>query len=93
KQLSEEDVENMRVVVRLKIEQHSGLKEDLLATGNDVIIENCTKRGKRGSNLFWGAVLEDGEWLGKNVLGNIWMELREEIKAERAKTLGIDPTK
>jgi ribA/ribD-fused uncharacterized protein len=79
-QLSEQDVENMRLMLKLKVEQHPELKEQLLATGEDLIVEDCTRRGRRGSNLFWGAVLEDGEWEGKNILGKLWMELRTKLR-------------
>ena len=32
------------------------------------------------SGTFWGAVLKDGEWMGENLLGKLWMKLREELK-------------
>lgn len=78
-QLSEKDVANMKMCVRLKLEQHPQLKEELLNTNKRLIVEDVTNRGNKGSNLFWGAMLVDGEWDGKNVLGNIWMEMREEL--------------
>jgi predicted NAD-dependent protein-ADP-ribosyltransferase YbiA (DUF1768 family) len=80
KQLSEKDVSNMETCVRLKLEQHPNLMEELLNTGDLPIYEDVTKRGNRGSNLFWGAMLVDGVWQGQNVLGNIWMKLRQEIR-------------
>ncbi len=49
----------MKVCLKLKLEQHPELRDRLLATGDDEIIEDCSKR-KRGSGLFWGAALEDG---------------------------------
>jgi len=78
--LSAADVENMKECLRLKLEHHPELCDRLLATGDAEIIEDCTKR-KRGSALFWGAALEDGVWKGSNVLGNLWMELRQELRA------------
>jgi len=78
-QLSEKDVANMRMCVKLKVEQHPTLGVELLSTGNAIIIEDVTNRGDKGSNLFWGAMLVDGEWVGRNVLGNIWMDLRKEM--------------
>lgn len=80
KQLSEQDVENMKLCVKLKIEQHPHLKKELLETGELPIYEDVTKRGDRGSNLFWGAMLINDEWVGQNVLGNIWMDVRNELK-------------
>lgn len=43
------------------------------------IVEDCTKR-QRGSGLFWGAALIDGKWQSQNWLGQLWMELREELE-------------
>ena len=79
--LSEEDVENMRVVLRLKVAQHPEVRELLLSTGNRLIVEDCTRR-QRGSGPFWGSALqESGEWQGTNTLGVLWMELRSELTA------------
>jgi ribA/ribD-fused uncharacterized protein len=76
--LSEADLNNMRLCLKLKIEQHPELVEALLKTGEAFIVEDCTKR-QRGSGLFWGAALIDGKWQGENWLGRLWMELREAI--------------
>ena len=75
---SEEDLNNMRVVLRLKIEQHPELATELLATGEEKIVEDCTKRPRR-SSVFWGAALQGEEWVGENWLGVLWMELRTEL--------------
>jgi predicted NAD-dependent protein-ADP-ribosyltransferase YbiA (DUF1768 family) len=80
--MSESDLNNMRMCIQLKIEQHPSLKEELLATGDARIIEDVTNRGDKGSNCFWGALLKDGEWVGQNKLGELWMELREELKSK-----------
>ena len=77
--LSESDVENMKLCLKLKVEQHPELRDRLLATGDAVIIEDCTKR-KRGSGLFWGAGLDDGSWIGQNTLGKLWMEIRHGLR-------------
>lgn len=83
-QLSEEDVENMMICLRVKLEQHPNLVEELLLSEDRDIIEDVTSRGRKGSNLFWGALLnEQGEWEGLNKLGNLWMELREEERNKR----------
>lgn len=79
-QLSEKDVNNMRMCIKLKLEQHPHLISELIATGDELIVEDVTKRGDKGSNLFWGAMLIDGEWVGQNVLGKIWMEFRKEYQ-------------
>ena len=80
--LSDDDVENMRVCLKLKLDQHPDLRDRLLATGDAEIIEDCSKR-KRGSGLFWGAALEDGVWEGTNMLGKLWMELRDEVQCSQ----------
>jgi len=88
KHLSDEDVRNMALCIRLKIEQHPELEKELLATGDDVIIEDVTSRGDKGSNLFWGAMLKsDGTWEGKNTLGLLWMELRAKLKNKNRKII------
>jgi ribA/ribD-fused uncharacterized protein len=84
KQLSEKDVMNMRMCVKLKLEQHPHLIDELLATGDELIVEDVTNRGDKGSNLFWGAMLVDGEWFGQNVLGKIWMEERRKLSEKLA---------
>jgi N-glycosidase YbiA len=76
---SEQDLANMEMVLRLKLEQHQELKQQLLDTGNETIIEDCSNRAG-GSGKFWGAVLKDGQWIGENMLGRMWMKLRDELK-------------
>jgi ribA/ribD-fused uncharacterized protein len=75
------DVDWMRLCLRLKVDRHTDLKRLLVVTRDATIIEDCTKR-KGGSGKYWGACLEDGQWVGENVLGRLWMELREELKSE-----------
>ena len=76
-----EDLKNMKMVLRLKFKWNCNpLERDLLATGDRVIVEDCSKR-PRGSGLFWGAKrLADGNWEGTNKLGQLLMELRTEIR-------------
>ena len=76
--MGDADLDNMRLVLRLKLLQHPKLRDDLLATGDEEIVEDCTKR-PRGSGLFWGVANRGGEWIGKNWLGRLWMELRTEF--------------
>jgi ribA/ribD-fused uncharacterized protein len=78
---SEQDQANMSMVLRLKVEQHPDLKQKLLDTGDETIIEDCGKRTSQSSK-FWGATLKDGQWVGENVLGRMWMTLREELVSE-----------
>lgn len=75
---SKKDVMNMKMCLKLKLQQHPSLIEELINTGDKIIIEDVTARGDKGGNLFWGAMLVDGEWVGENTLGKLWMELRKE---------------
>ena len=72
---STEDLDLMRKVLRLKLENHPKLKTDLLTlpTGA-VIIENATERSGKSAQ-FWGMQLENGLWIGDNWLGRLWMEI------------------
>ena len=75
--LSIHDVKNMLVVLRLKLIQHPELKEQLIVAPA-LIIEDCTKR-QGGSGMFWGAALKENTWVGRNMLGKIWMKLRTDL--------------
>lgn len=76
---SDLDVANMEMVLRLKLEQHRELREMLRDTSDAPLIEDCSRR-PRGSALFWGAAWKAGTWTGENVVGRIWMKVREEIR-------------
>lgn len=79
--MSEKDIENMKMVVRLKFDQNPVLKTKLKVSGEHVIVENIGERnGAR--HLFWGMKKINGEWEGENKMGQILMELREEYKKE-----------
>lgn len=80
KKHSKEDVENMRLVVSLKLLQYPNLVKELKKTGDTTIIEDVTARGDIGGNLFWGAMLVNNEWIGENTLGKIWMDIRKNYK-------------
>jgi ribA/ribD-fused uncharacterized protein len=73
---SDQDLANMRLVLRLKIDQHPSLRKALLETGEATIIEDCSSR--RAS--IWGARFVAGGWEGDNLLGKLWVELREQLK-------------
>ena len=75
---SDKDIENMKLCLEIKLNQYPELKEQLIATGEDIIIEDCSKR-PHGSGLFWGAEKTENGWNGKNILGVLWMEKREEL--------------
>ena len=70
------DIPLMKECLELKLEQHPELKDKLIETGNATIIEDCTTHD-RESARFWGAVKKDGQWIGENVFGKLWMEIRD----------------
>lgn len=84
---SSEDLDHMRMVLRLKIDQNEAVLRDRLTelrkSRGIPIVEDCTSRPNE-SGLFWGAALIDaaaGSWTGHNWLGRLWMEIREELLA------------
>ena len=77
--LGEQDIQNMKLCIQLKLEQHPELAKQLLETGDTPIIEDCSSR-PRDSGLFWGAAYQNNQWVGKNILGNILMEARNQLK-------------
>ncbi len=84
--MSEQDVENMRITLRLKFKCNQiPLEENLLLTGTRTIIEDCSGR-RTDSGAFWGAAeLPNGLLYGQNMLGKLLMELRNEIRTHLAK--------
>ena len=70
-------VKVMRWVLRVKLAQNwEKFSHELLETDNLEIVEKKTRRAD-----FWGAkVQEDGSFFGKNVLGRLLMELREQVR-------------
>lgn len=75
---SQADIKTMRRVLRLKLDQHPDLAVKLKATGKAVLVEDCSSRD-RESARFWGAVKAHNRWHGDNVLGCLWMELRDTL--------------
>ena len=72
------DRELMKQCLRLKLEQHPDLQQKLIETCDAVIIEDCTTHDREAARI-WGAVRVDGNWVGQNILGQLWMELRSEL--------------
>ena len=80
------DLDLMRRTIRLKLENHPTLRDQLLALPEDgIIIEDSSARGG-ASARFWGMKLENGIWTGQNWLGRLWMELRLELENTNAHT-------
>lgn len=63
----------MTVAVRAKFTQHEELCVTLLATGDAKLVEHTA------NDDFWG---DGGDGSGKNMLGTILMQLREELRCE-----------
>ena len=76
-------VKIMRWCLRVKLAQNwKEFGRLLLATGERAIVEQSRK------DDFWGAkVAEDGSLVGMNVLGRLLMELREQLKGNKAESL------
>ncbi len=66
--------DRMRQVLRVKFTQHADLKELLLSTGNARLVE--VAKTNNAVNRLWGEV--NGK--GKNMLGVLLMEVREELR-------------
>jgi predicted NAD-dependent protein-ADP-ribosyltransferase YbiA (DUF1768 family) len=82
--MNEQDVENMRITLRLKFRCNQiPLEDNLLLTGDRTIVEDCSGR-KTDSGAFWGTYeLPNGLLYGRNMLGKLLMELRSELKAKQ----------
>lgn len=64
-------VEIMRDILRAKVEQHEYVRRKLIETGDRELIEDSWR------DDFWGwGPNKDG----KNMLGKLWMYIREELK-------------
>lgn len=61
----------MRKAVHAKFLQHPDIKEILVATGDAMLVEHTT------NDAYWG---DGGDGRGRNMLGQILMEVREELK-------------
>lgn len=68
---NEVKVEIMREILRAKVAQHEYIRYKLLESGNRELIEDSWR------DNFWGWGLNKD---GKNMLGKIWMEIRNELK-------------
>ncbi len=76
---SDERISVMAMGVYAKFSQDAGLKKSLLATANAPLIESMVK-GRR--DAFWGAIND----VGVNMLGQILMLVREDLRANSLPT-------
>jgi ribA/ribD-fused uncharacterized protein len=70
----------MRAAIRQKFRMHKDIRQLLLDTGDEELVENAPR------DYYWGCGA-DGS--GKNMLGIILMEVREEVRKEQAPA-GVD---
>lgn len=80
---TEADLVNMRMCLKLKLDDHPTLKPMLKETSRRMIIEDCTARANV-SGLYWGMARRmtasgPPAWEGENNLGKLWMQLRDEL--------------
>jgi len=81
-------VEIMRWCLRVKIAQHWEISNLLLSTENRPIVERSSH------DDFWGAKVVNNALVGSNVLGKLWMEVRQEIREKgRLAFIVISPPK
>lgn len=66
-------VDIMRDILRAKANQHEYVRRKLLETGDRELIEDSWRDG------FWGWGPNRN---GQNMLGKLWMEIREELKGK-----------
>lgn len=63
----------MREVVYAKFTQHLDLRQNLLDTNDDILVEHTV------NDKYWG---DGGDGSGKNMLGKVLMEVRTKIKMD-----------
>jgi len=78
------DLVNINIMIEIlcaKIDQNRDVYDMLIGTGDAILIEGNTWNDK-----YWGAVFENGEWVGENHLGKCWMILRNVLTKPGDKT-------
>ncbi len=83
---AEKKVGIMKGILRAKVAQHEYVKRKLLETGDRELIEDSWR------DSFWGRgpyhYDQKPHYSGQNMLGKLWMEIREELRAEKRHTVG-----
>lgn len=74
-------VEVMRVALKAKFTTHSDLREALLQTGDEELVENAP------TDYFWGCGKLGG---GENMLGKLLMNTRQSLRGDDAHPAAID---
>lgn len=74
----------MKVIVQEKFSKVDDIRAKLLSTGNDRLIE-ATSDGYWGAGALIGSkLLKNGKWTGRNELGMILGEVREDLRRTEA---------
>ena len=92
------DLDRMRLVLCMKLQQHPQLIHALLGTRKRMIAEDCTKRPEEqevdGTTVtvpFWGIKIDtDGTYVGESHLGRLWMKIRDELRTT-GKSIAVSP--
>jgi len=80
----------MRFSIRVKLAQNYDLfGQELLLSDTNNIVEIAPKRSSTG--LFWGAEKHDLAFVGSNVMGQLLMELRQELQTKTMYEMLIVP--
>ena len=74
---SRDKLEKMRAVLLAKFTQHADLRDLLLSTGAEELVETGTVNN--AVNRFWGMVNVNGKLVGQNMLGILLIEVRETL--------------
>jgi ribA/ribD-fused uncharacterized protein len=60
-----------------KLKQNENVKNILLETHNKYLLH---QDNRANMNSLWGGKIKDNELIGKNILGKIWMSIRDNYK-------------
>lgn len=60
----------MRAALRAKVQQHADVRATLLQTGDALLVEHTP------NDRYWA---DGGDGSGRNMLGQLWMEVRAEL--------------
>jgi len=75
--MSEQDLLNMRMVLKLKFDTHLDIRKKLIQSAPHTLVEDIGERnGAR--HLFWGMRRVGQNWEGNNMMGKLLIELRDQ---------------
>lgn len=80
------DTDDLRCCLRAKLTQYPRFSRQLRATEQMRLVADLGD-WEPCFHPVWGAVEVDGEWQGENIIGCLWMQLRDELNATAASPL------